>query len=197
MKSLEGSKTAENLLKAYAGESQARNKYEFFADIAKQEGYIQVYDFFKKTADNEKIHGKIFFNHLINGFSGSLPKTITITADYTVGKGTTVQNLKESAQAEEKESKELYPLFAQIAKEEGYPEVATSFELISTIESSHQQRFLKFAENIEQNQVFEKKESVFWVCTNCGFNHTGPNALDPCPVCSVPKDYAKVYILNY
>ncbi len=197
MKSLEGSKTAENLLKAYAGESQARNKYEFFSEKAMQEGYVQIHDFFKKTADNEKAHAKVFFDLLVKGFNGSLPKTITITADYTIGDGNTVQNLKDSAQGEEKESKEIYPLFAKIAKEEGYPEVATAFELIATIESQHQQRFLKFAENISDSQVFKKTEEVFWVCTNCGFSHTGTEALDPCPVCDVKKDYAKVYVLNY
>ncbi len=197
MKSLQGTKTAENLLKAFAGESQARNKYTFFAETAKQEGYVQIHDFFKKSADNEKAHAMVFYNHLIDGFQGQLPMTVQITADYTINKGTTVENLIESAQSEEKESKEIYPIFANIAKEEGFPEVAKSFELISSIESHHQQRYLKLAENIENNKVFKKDEACFWICSSCGFNHTGTEAIEVCPVCSSPKDYAKIYVTNF
>ncbi len=197
MKNLQGTKTAENLLKAFAGESQARNKYTFFAETAKEEGYVQIHDFFIKSAENEKAHALVFYNHLLNGFAGQLPMTVQITADYTINKGTTAENLIESAQSEEKESKEIYPKFAQIAREEGFPEVAESFELISSIESHHQQRYLALAENVKENKVFKKDNECFWICTSCGFSHTGTEANEICPVCTSPKDYAKIYITNY
>lgn len=197
MNNLKNTKTAENLMKAFVGESGARNKYDMFAKKAEQEGYVQISEFFKKTADNEKAHSKVFYDFLVQGFNGELPTIIDIQANYSVHDGNTLQNLQESANSEDKESIEIYPFFAKTASDEGFTEIADAFTLISDIESHHKQRFLDLAYNLANNLVFHKDEPVIWICSNCGHHHEGNDALDPCPVCGVPKDYAKILVKNY
>jgi rubrerythrin len=190
-KSLKGTRTEQNLLKAFAGESQARNRYEFAAKQAKVEGYIQISNIFQKTANQEKEHGKRFFKFLEGG-------AVEITASYPAGKtGTTAENLKAAAMGENEEWTKLYPDFAEIAKEEGFPEVASAFKMIAKVEAEHEKRFLKLLKNLEEETVFQKKEKVRWVCTNCGYVHEGEKALENCPACLHPKEYFELEEANY
>ena len=158
MKSLKGTKTAENLLKAFAGESQARNRYTFFASVADKEGYKQIRNIFIETADNEKEHAKRFYKLLVEGFKDELPANITINADYPVEFGDTAANLKAAADGENDEWSHLYPEFAKVAKEEGFNEVAVAFSKIADAETNHEKRFLKLLANIENGTVFKKTE---------------------------------------
>jgi rubrerythrin len=190
-KSLKGTQTEKNLLKAFAGESQARNRYEFFAKIAKTEGYEQISDIFLKTATQEKAHAKRFFKFLEGG-------EVEIVAVYPAGKlGTTAENLKAAAMGENEEWTMLYPGFAEIAKEEGFPEVSVAFKMISKVEAEHERRYLKLLANIEEGTVFRKKEKVRWVCRNCGYVYEGEKALETCPACLHPKAYFEMYDENY
>jgi rubrerythrin len=190
-KTLKGTKTEQNLLKAFAGESQARNRYEFFVKVAQNEGYQQIASIFQKTADQEKQHAKRFFKFLQGG-------DVEITATYPAGKiGTTVENLKAAAGGENEEWTELYPQFAEIAKEEGFPEISAAFKMIAKVEAEHEKRYLKLLKNIEDGTVFEKKTKVKWVCRNCGYVHEGEKALETCPACLHPKGYFEVYDENY
>ncbi len=190
-KSLKGTKTEQNLLKAFAGESQARNRYEFFVKVARQEGYQQIANIFQKTADQEKQHAKRFFKFLEGG-------ECEITATYPSGKiGTTAENLKAAAMGENEEWTLLYPEFAKIAMEEGFPQVATAFKMIAKVEAEHEKRYLKLLKNIEDGTVFKKGEKVKWVCTNCGYVHEGEKALDNCPACQHPLEYFELYEENY
>jgi len=197
MKSLKGTKTAENLLKAFAGESQARNRYTFYASIADKEGYKQIKNLFIETADNEKEHAKRFFNLLVEGFEGDLPAKIEITADYPVAKGNTLDNLKAAADGENEEWDKLYPHFAEVAKEEGFPEVAAAFRMIATVEKRHEIRFNKLAANIENGTVFKKDGKVYWKCSNCGYIHEGPEAPQKCPSCLHDQGYFELFVENY
>jgi rubrerythrin len=190
-KSLKGTRTEQNLLKAFAGESQARNRYEFAAKQAKTEGYVQISNIFQKTANQEKEHGKRFFKFLEGG-------AVEITASYPAGKtGTTAENLKAAAMGENEEWTKLYPAFAEIAKEEGFPEVAAAFKMIAKVEAEHEKRYLKLLKNLEEGSVFQKKEKVRWVCSNCGYVHEGEKALDNCPACLHPKEYFELEEANY
>lgn len=190
-KSLKGSRTEQNLLKAFAGESQARNRYEFFAKAARAEGYKQIGDIFQKTADQEKEHAKRFFKFLEGG-------DVEITATYPAGKiGTTAENLKAAAMGENEEWTALYPMFAEIAKEEGFPKVAQVFKMIAKVEAEHEKRYLKLLKNVEEGTVFKKNEKVKWVCTNCGYVHEGEKALDNCPACEHSMAYFEVLEENY
>jgi len=190
-KSLKGTQTEQNLLKAFAGESQARNRYEFFAKVAGAEGYKQISNIFQKTADQEKQHAKRFFKFLEGG-------DVEITATYPAGKiGTTAENLKAAAAGENEEWTELYPAFAEIAKSEGFPQIAAAFKMISKVEAEHEKRFLKLLQNIEDGTVFKKGEKVKWVCTNCGFVHEGEKALENCPACLHPQAFFELYEENY
>ena len=190
-KSLKGTRTEQNLLKAFAGESQARNRYEFFSKVARNEGYIQISNIFQKTANQEKEHAKRFFKFLEGG-------DVTITASYPAGKiGTTAENLKAAAMGENEEWSKLYPEFAEIAKQEGFPEVSIAFKMIAKVEVEHERRYLKFLKNIEEGAVFQKKEKVRWVCTNCGYIHEGEKALENCPACQHPKAYFEIEENNY
>lgn len=190
-KSLKGTRTEQNLLKAFAGESQARNRYEFAAKQAKNEGYVQISNIFQKTANQEKEHGKRFFKFLEGG-------DVEITASYPAGKtGTTAENLKAAAMGENEEWTKLYPAFAEIAKEEGFPEVAAAFKMIAKVEAEHEKRYLKLLKNLEEGTVFQKKEKVRWVCTNCGYVHEGEKALENCPACLHPKEYFELEEANY
>ncbi len=190
-KSIKGSKTEKNLLKAFAGESQAKNRYEFFAKQAVKDGYEQIASIFLKTALEEQSHAKRFFKFLEGGM-------VEITASYPAGKiGTTAENLKAAAEGENEEWTKLYCEFADTAKEEGFNEVASAFRLISKVEAEHEKRYLKLLKNIEENGVFVKKEKVRWVCRKCGYVHEGEKAPDSCPACLHPKSHFEVYAENY
>jgi rubrerythrin len=190
-KSLKGTRTEQNLLKSFAGESQARNRYEFFVKVAKNEGYEQIAAIFQKTADQEKQHAKRFFKFLEGG-------DLEITASYPAGRiGTTAENLKAAAMGENEEYTILYPAFAEIAREEGFPEVASAFKMIAKVEAQHEKRYLKLLKNIEDGTVFVKAEKTTWVCRNCGYVHEGEKAPDMCPACLHPKAYFELFAENY
>jgi len=190
-KSIKGTRTEKNLLKAFAGESQAKNRYEFFAKQAVKEGYEQIASIFLKTALEEQTHAKRFFKFLEGGM-------VEITASYPAGKiGTTAENLKAAADGENEEYTKLYQEFAEIAKEEGFNEVASAFKLIAKVESEHEKRYRKLLQNLEENMVFDKKEKVKWVCRKCGYVHEGEKAPENCPACLHPKSYFEIYAENY
>lgn len=190
-KSLKGTKTEQNLLKAFAGESQARNRYEFFAKVAIKEGYEQIAAIFLKTAKQEKAHAKRFFNFLEGGMT-------EITASYPAGRlGTTIENLKAAAEGENEEWTELYPHFAQVAKEEGFPQVAAAFKVIATVEAEHERRYLKLLQNITEDKVFIKEGKVWWECIECGYIYESAKALENCPACLHPKAYMQLKEDNY
>lgn len=182
-KSLKGTRTEQNLLKAFAGESQARNRYEFFASAARKEGYEQIAAIFQKTASQEKEHAKRFFKFLEGG-------AVEITAAYPGGKiGTTAENLKAAASGENEEWTALYAAFADTAKQEGFPEVAAAFKLIARVEAEHEKRYLKLLKNLDEGTVFQKAEKVRWTCRNCGYVHEGTKAPDVCPACQHPQAF--------
>lgn len=198
MKNLKGTKTMENLMKAFAGESQARGRYTYFAQTAKDEGYEQIAELFIETAENEKVHAKIFYDHLVEGLkSEGLPFGVSIEADYPVAFGNTLENLKAAAAGENEEYTILYPQFAEVAKEEGFPEVAASFNLISKVEEKHEIRYLKLAENVEKEKVFSKDEKTFWKCRVCGYVHEADSAPKACPVCKVDQSNFELLCENY
>lgn len=189
--SLQGTKTEQNLLKAFAGESQARNRYEFAAKIAKKEGYEQIAAIFQETADQEKAHAKRFFKFLEGGMT-------EITATYPAGKiGTTLENLLAAADGENEEWTEVYPEFAKIAKEEGFPEVAAAFKTIAKAEAEHERRYRKLADNIKEGKVFLKDGKVWWKCRVCGYVYEAEEALEKCPACQHPKAYMQQREENY
>jgi rubrerythrin len=190
-KSIKGTKTEKNLLAAFAGESQARNRYTYFASAAKKEGLEQISNIFLETAENEKEHAKIFFKHLEGG-------EVEITAAYPAGViGDAKSNLEAAAAGENMEWTNLYANFAKIAREEGFLEVAVSFEQISKVEKFHESRYRKLIANIASNEVFKKKTTVKWHCTNCGYVHEGPDAPKECPACKHPQSYYEVLAENY
>jgi rubrerythrin len=190
-KSLKGTRTEQNLLKAFAGESQARNRYEFFAGVAKKEGYEQIAAIFMETAGQEKEHAKRFFKFLEGGMT-------EITAAYPAGIiGTTKENLKAAAEGENEEWTTLYPGFAEIAKEEGFIEVATAFKMIAKVEIEHERRYLKLLQNLSEGKVFMKDGKVWWKCLNCGYVYESEKALENCPVCLHPKAYMQLREENY
>lgn len=197
MKSLKGTRTAENLLKSFAGESQARNRYTFYASVADKEGYKQIKNLFIETADNEKEHGKRFYKFLLAGFEGELPTSIEIQAEYPVAQGTTLDNLKAAAAGENEEWSALYPQFADIADEEGFPEIANAFRMIASAEEKHEIRFNKLSKNIENGTVFKKGDNVSWKCGNCGYIHEGDSAPDICPACIHPKAHFELFVETY
>src|SRR5699024_1400092 len=191
MKSLEGTKTAENLMKAFAGESQARMRYTYYASEAKKEGYVQISNIFTETAENEKEHAKRFFKYLNQSLKG---EKIEITSDFPVDLGKTKENLLAAANGEQEEWEELYPAFADIAEEEGFPEIAHTFREIAEAEERHEIRYRKLLSNIENDKVFEKDEVVEWKCNNCGYVHRGKSAPEVCPACAHPRSYFEVFV---
>ncbi|MEN6351001.1 MAG: rubrerythrin [Syntrophomonas sp.] len=197
MKSLKGTKTAENLMKAFAGESQARNRYTYWASVADKEGYKQIKNIFIETADNEKEHAKRFYKFLLAGFEGELPATIEIDASFPVAQGNTLDNLKAAAAGEYEEWEELYPAFAKVAEEEGFIEIAVVFRNIAKAEKRHETRYNKLAKNIETGQVFKKDEKLEWKCGNCGYVHEGNEAPERCPACDHPVDHFEVFKETY
>lgn len=197
MKSLKGTKTAENLLKSFAGESQARTRYTYYASVAKKEGYVQMSNIFMETAENEKEHAKRFFKFL-NADEEVAGQALEITAAYPAGgMSTTVENLKMAAAGENEEWTELYPAFADTADEEGFAEIAAVYRKIADVEKKHETRYLALAKNIEDGKVFEKDASVLWKCNNCGYIHEGTSAPTLCPACAHPQAYFEVFVETY
>lgn len=194
MKSLKGSKTAENLLKSFAGESQARNRYTFYASAAKKDGYVQISNIFKETADNEKEHAERFFKFLKEDFS---LEALEITASYPITLGDTKLNLLAAANGEKEEWYELYPEFAKVADEEGYKEIAAVYRNIASVEKHHEERYRVLLANVEKNKVFEKDEEIEWKCDNCGFIHKGKKAPGVCPACAHPQSYFEILCDNF
>ena len=190
-KSIKGTKTEQNLLKSFAGESQAKNRYEFFSKTAKKEGYEQISRIFQETALQEKEHAKRFFKFLEGG-------NVEITATYPAGIiGTTKENLKAAAEGENEEWTDLYPEFAEIAKEEGFSEIATAFNMIAKVEAEHERIYLKLLQNISEDKVFMKDGKVWWKCLNCGYVYESVEALEQCPACLHPKSYMQLREENY
>lgn len=188
---LSGSLTEKNLLAAFAGESQARNRYTFYASIAKKEGYEQISSIFRETADNEKEHAELFFTLLKDGI-------VKIDAAYPAGIiGSTSKNLKAAAEGEKLEWGTLYPNFAEVAEEEGFKNVARIFRMVAKVERAHEERYLKLLANVEQDKVYQKDTSIKWICRNCGYIHEGRKAPEKCPVCEHPKSYYEAWCENY
>ena len=178
MENIKGTKTEANLMAAFAGESQARNKYTFYASKARKEGYVQIANLFEETANNEKEHAKMWFKEL---------KLL----------GNTAENLKAAAEGENYEWTDMYKTFAEEADAEGFKELAAKFRMVAEIEKSHEERYLKLLENVQMQKVFEKSEEVMWVCRNCGHLVIGKKAPQVCPVCAHPQSFFEVRAVNY
>jgi len=188
---LKGSKTEKNLLTAFAGESQARNRYTYFASQAKKDGYVQMSAVFEETAAQEKEHAERLFKLLEGGeveISGAFPAGVI---------GSTLENLKAAAAGENYEWTDMYPTFAKVAKEEGFDDIAEVFSSIAVAEKSHEKRYLAFAANIEAGRVFKRPDKVVWRCRNCGYLHEGPEPPDECPACAHPKAYYELLCENW
>ena len=180
-KSIKGTKTEQNLLKSFAGESQARSRYTFFASVAKKEGYEQIAGVFMETAEQEKEHAKKFFKYL----EGGMVET------------TTVENLKAAADGENEEWADLYPEFARIAEEEGFPAIAVTFKMVAKVEAEHEARYRKLLARVEAGKFFEEDEEIEWQCRNCGYVHKGKKAPEKCPACAHPQAYFERKKNNY
>jgi len=188
---LKGSRTEQNLLAAFAGESQARTRYTFFASVAKKEGYEQISAIFLETADNEKEHAGLFFKHLQGGEA-------EIAAKYPAGvTGTTAQNLQAAAAGEKLEWGTLYPNFAEIAEEEGFRDIAETFRRVASVEANHEQRYLKLLNNVKTDRVFTRPTVVKWKCRNCGHILEAKEAPAKCPVCAHDRAYFEIFCENY
>jgi len=189
--SIKGTQTEQNLLAAFAGESQARNRYTYFASVARKEGYEQIAAIFQETGDNEKEHAKVFFKHLEGG-------EVEIAAVYPAGViGDTLANLEAAATGEKLEWSKLYPGFEAVAKEEGFLEVAASFREIAEVESYHERRYNTLANRIAKGEVFKRDEVIGWKCRNCGYVHQGTEAPQICPACEHPQAYYEPWAENY
>jgi rubrerythrin len=191
MTSVKGTKTEKNLLMAFAGESQARNRYTYFAGVARKEGFVQIAAIFEETANQEKEHAKRFFSFLEGG-------ELSITATFPAGKtGTTAENLAAAAHGEHEEWTTDYPAFATIAREEGFPAIGALFEKVSVAEKHHDERFRALLANIQAGQVFHKDEPATWACRNCGYVHEGTDAPKACPACLHPQEHFEVQATNW
>ena len=191
MISLQGTETEQNLLKAFAGESQARMRYDYFAKHARKEGLEQISAIFAETAENERAHAKQFFKYLEG-------RMVEITATYPAGKiGTTLENLKASADGENEEWTKLYPRFADIAEKEGFKEVANTFRMIAKVEEAHEKRYRTLHDNIENGRVFKRDKTFIWKCRKCGYLHEGKGAPKNCPACDHPQAYFEITGTNY
>jgi len=189
--SIKGTQTEQNLLKSFAGESQARNRYTFFASKAKKDGFEQIAAFFEETAAQEKEHAKLFFKFLEGGM-------VEITATFPAGViGSTAENLLASAEGELEEWNLLYPEFARIAEEEGFPKIATAFQLVATVEKRHEERYRKLLQNIKNDEVFKRSDKMVWACRNCGFIHYGEKAPEICPCCDHPQAFFELVAENF
>lgn len=191
MNSIKGTKTEQNLLKSFAGESQARNRYTYFASVAKKEGYEQIAAVFAETADQEKEHAKRFFKFLEGGM-------LEITATFPAGViGTTAENLEAAAAGENEEWAEMYPEFAKVAEEEGFKEIAVVFRMVAKAEKEHEDRYRALLDRVKADKVFERDEEITWQCRNCGFTHKGKKAPEKCPACAHAKAYFEEKRTNY
>ncbi|MDD3049548.1 MAG: rubrerythrin family protein [Candidatus Cloacimonetes bacterium] len=190
------SKTAENLMKAFAGESQARTRYTYYASTAKKQGFLQISTIFLETAENEKEHAKLFLKQLLaKGMEG---EEIKINAGYPAALSSeTLKNLEYAAMGENEEWTQLYPEFAKVAEEEGYPEIAKVFKLVALVEKKHEERYRKLHENVKSHKVFKKDGKVFWKCLNCGHIVESIEAPEECPVCLHPRSYFELFMENY
>lgn len=191
MSDLKGSQTEKNILTAFAGESQARNRYTYFASKAKKDGFVQIQSIFEETANQEKEHAKRLFKLLKGG-------EVAISASFPAGViGTTLENLKASAEGENYEYTEMYPGFAKVAREEGFEDIAQVFEAIAVAEKQHEKRFIDFAANIEAGRVFKREGKVVWRCRNCGYLHEGESAPEECPACAHPQAHFELLGENW
>jgi rubrerythrin len=191
MSALRGSRTEKNILTAFAGESQARNRYTYFASQAKKEGYVQISAIFEETANQEKEHAKRLFKLLPGG-------EVEVQARFPAGViGSTLENLQEAAAGEKYENTTMYPQFAEIARKESFPEIAAIFEAIGKAEIHHEQRYLKLIDNIKGGRVFTREEAVTWRCRNCGYLHEGKEALALCPSCAHPQAHFELFAESY
>lgn len=197
MTSLRGTKTAQNLITSFAGESQATMRYTIAAKIAKKEGYVQIQQIFEETARNEQAHAKRFYKYLKEEFK---LEAIELNPDYTafpVVFHDTLSNLQAAIDGENEEAEDMYPKFAKVAKEEGFDDIARSWENIAKVEAAHRDRYQKLHDNVENKTVFEKEEKVIWKCWNCGFLYEGKKAPKICPACQHPQDFFEVANFNY
>ena len=194
MKSLKNTKTAENLMKAFAGESQARNRYTFYASVARKEGLRQIEALFLETAENEMEHAKLFFKYLLPELQGQMVK---IEADYPAALADTASNLEAAAGGEHEEWNDLYPAFAKVADEEGFPEIARAFRAVALVEAKHEARYSKLLSNIREKKVFRREEKRLWKCRNCGYILEAKEAPAECPVCKHPQEYFELFCENY
>ncbi len=191
MKTLQGTQTEKNLLKSFAGESQARMRYDYFYKQAKKDGLEQISSIFEETALNEKEHAKRFFKFLEG-------RPVEITATYPAGKiGTTSENLEAAAKGENEEWSKLYPDFAKVAEDEGFTEIATTFRMIAKVEEAHENRYRKLYSNLESGKVFKRDDIMIWKCRNCGYLHEGKEAPEKCPACLHPQSYFQIKEDNY
>ncbi|MDD4691565.1 MAG: rubrerythrin family protein [Eubacterium aggregans] len=196
---LKGTKTLENLMKAFAGESQARNRYTFFASKAKKEGYVQMQEIFLETAANEKEHGEMFYKYIVasEAEDGGCVE-VNIDAGYPVAlSDSTYDNLIHAAEGENEEWAKLYPAFAAIAKLEGFDDIASTFIHVCVAEMAHETRYRKLAENIKEGRVFTRVSPTKWKCGNCGYIHEGDSAPQLCPACKHPQDYFELFVEAY
>lgn len=192
MKDLKGTQTEKNILTAFIGESQARNKYTYFSGVAKKEGFVQIADIFTETANQEKEHAKRLFKLLKSG------EEVVINAAFPAGKiGTTMENLQEAAGGENYEWTEMYPSFAKVAREEGFDNIANIFEAIAVAEKQHENRYQQLWKNIEAGVVFKKGDKVVWRCRNCGYLHEGTEAPKVCPACAHPQAHFEIFVEQY
>lgn len=190
-KSIKDTQTEKNLLIAFAGESQARNRYTYFSEAAKKEGFFQIADIFEETANQEKAHAKRFFNFLEGG-------DIQITETFPAGKvGTTLENLRSAAEGEEQEWTEIYPAFSKTARDEGFNLIAAAFDAISIAEKQHGKRYKDLAENLEEGKVFKRSDKVVWHCKNCGYLHGSEDAPKACPICFQPQAHFELLAENW
>ncbi|HMA99720.1 MAG TPA: rubrerythrin family protein [Spirochaetota bacterium] len=195
MSKLKGTQTAANLMKAFAGESQARNRYTYYASAARKEGYRQISEIFAETAANEKEHAKLFYKHLYK--NGLNEETIEITAAYPAAFGNTLQNLAYAAEGEKEEWSQLYPAFTETAQKEGFPEIAQTFRKVAMVEKRHEQRYRKLHQNVADKTVFKKDNKVLWICLNCGHILESEEAPEVCPVCDHSRSHFALWKETY
>jgi len=194
---LKGTKTLENLMKAFAGECQARARYMMYAKVADKEGLKQIAAIFEETADNEEQHARRFFRLAADGLGGELPMDVEINAAYPVALGNTMENLKAAAAGEHHEWADMYPEFADIAEAEGFKEIAVAFRMIARAETAHETRYRKLVDNLEKGVVFQRDGKYFWKCRKCGYIHEGTAAPKVCPACGHPQAYFELFVENY
>jgi rubrerythrin len=197
VKSLKGTKTLQNLVNAFSGESQARNRYTIYANVADKEGFDQIAGIFIETSENERLHAKNFYKHIIEGLNSKEQIMLKVDADYPFLLGSTLQNLKAAAAGENEEHTKLYPTFGIIAEQEGFPEIAERFRNVAGVEVHHEKRYLRLAENIETGKVFKKASTVKWKCRKCGHIHEGTEAPATCPTCQHSQNYFEILVENY